>query len=213
MAKIKRKCRVCGKIFEKSPSVVKSGRGKYCSRECLHAKTPEQRFWDFVDKNGPKHPTLKTKCWLWSGYIFNGISYGRIWSKGRYIKAHRFSWELHNGQIPNEDGDDRLLILHRCDNPLCVRPSHLHLGTQAQNVQEMWARKRRRGDGEHNPMSKLTWDQVKEIRRLYESEKGKRRNKQYSLVKLGEMFGVHSRTIQHIVKNRTWNEKDDYVLA
>jgi hypothetical protein len=91
---------------------------------------PEERFWSQVDigKNGA--------CWLWKGRKHQG--YGRIYFKGKQRYVHRIAWELANG-IPVPDG---LFVLHSCDEPSCVNPSHLRLGNQAQNMKEMKERGR-----------------------------------------------------------------------
>lgn len=90
-----------------------------------------ERFWKFVDKSG--------KHWLWTGPV-NGKGYGRLivgrGGKTR-ILAHRFSYELHIGPIP-----EGLNVLHRCDTPPCVHPSHLFLGTIRENALDMAAKHR-----------------------------------------------------------------------
>lgn len=89
-------------------------------------KTREQRFWARVDKSG--------ECWLWRGATRSSRTpwnYGRIYENGRIRSAHVVSYEMNLGAIP-----DGLLVLHRCDTPLCVRPSHLFLGTQRDNVRD-----------------------------------------------------------------------------
>jgi hypothetical protein len=84
----------------------------------------QERFWKYVERG--------EGCWSWMGST-NGIGYGMIYDSERKRKllAHRVSWEIHNGSIP-----DRRVILHRCDNPSCVNPAHLSLGTQAENMQD-----------------------------------------------------------------------------
>ena len=69
-------------------------------------------------------------CWLWVGSINH--RYGWLVVRGRKVRAHRFSYELAYGLIPVG-----LLVLHRCDNPPCVRPDHLFVGTQTDNMQDM----------------------------------------------------------------------------
>ena len=89
-------------------------------------KTLKARFWEKVDKTDD--------CWVW---ISSKISskpnrgYGRIWVNGKPELAHRISWEIANGPIPKG-----MQVLHRCDNPSCVRPDHLFLGTQRDNMQD-----------------------------------------------------------------------------
>jgi len=91
-----------------------------------------ERFWSYVDKN------LSTSgCWLWTGSTRGTIyQYGMLWAGSRHIGAHRFSYELHVGPIP-DGGDTRgMCICHSCDNSLCVNPAHLFLGTHTDNMRD-----------------------------------------------------------------------------
>ena len=101
-------------------------------------------------------------CWIWVGASWTN-GYGEIEAHGKHHQfAHRISYELHVGPIP-----DGLCVLHTCDYPGCVNPKHLWLGTHADNMADM-ARKGRcpTKKGEANPFAKLTDIQVVEIRRL-----------------------------------------------
>jgi len=97
------------------------------------------RFWAKVDKNGPVHPVLGTPCWIWTGArIRHG--HGVLGGPGQYgrkVLVHRFSYELQVGPIPDE-----MEICHHCDNPPCVRPSHLFPGTHQQNMADSIAKGR-----------------------------------------------------------------------
>lgn len=125
-------------------------------------------------------PTLKTRfaekyyvdpetgCWLWTAYIHNSDGYGRIYvgrsDDGRkiYEGAHRASWILHRGSIP-----EGLSILHYCDFTKCVNPDHLFLGTESDNSADMMSKGRWRGGwvpGENHPNAKLTNQEVEYIR-------------------------------------------------
>lgn len=147
-------------------------------------KSLEERFWGKVEKSAG--------CWIWTA-TKNRQGYGRIRSSGKTARAHRISWELANGPIP--DGMD---ILHRCDNPACVNPAHLFLGTDDDNMRD----KENKGRGNHavgmvHGRSKLTADQVREIRRLYSTG-------QYLQRELGKRFGVHQTTIGYICRRESW---------
>lgn len=83
----------------------------------------EERFWFKVDKSG--------ECWIWTG-ARNIHGYGHLEVDGRFIKAHRFSWGLANGPIP-----DGLEIDHMCHTPACVNPAHLQLATRKLNVENL----------------------------------------------------------------------------
>jgi hypothetical protein len=88
----------------------------------------EARFWARVDKSG--------ECWLWTGPR-DKDGYGKANVRRRALRAHRVSWTMANGAIP-----EGLIVCHRCDTPACVRPDHLWLGTQLDNVRDMTAKGR-----------------------------------------------------------------------
>jgi len=97
-------------------------------------------------------------CWIWKG-AKSKSGYGVFSFLCKYIRAHRASYILHKGEIPNN-----LLVLHSCDVRDCVNPDHLHLGTPKQNMQEMMVRGRSKYlKGTQSPSCKLTDEQVKEI--------------------------------------------------
>lgn len=106
-----------------------------------------------------KKVTVTDGCWLWTGST-NGSGYGEIRSKeiGGKRYAHRFSWELEFGPIP-KGGE----VCHSCDQPSCVNPEHLFLGSHHDNMLDAKA-KNRMPAGERNGQAKLTIDQVREIR-------------------------------------------------
>jgi DNA-binding XRE family transcriptional regulator len=151
-----------------------------------------ERFWAKVRKT--------EGCWEWIGARAAG--YGRLRIGRKNIGAHRVSYELHNGSIP-----DGLHVCHRCDNPICVRPDHLFLGTPAENAADSVAKGRRKGPrtyspkralrGQKNPNAKLSDDQVREIRQRYATGTA-------SQEELAFEFGVTRWTIRHITSNKRW---------
>lgn len=139
--------------------------------------TAEQRFWSYVHKTNT--------CWIWIGALRS--EYGQFRINNRGISAHRFSWELHFGEIPKG-----MFVLHECDNPCCVNPNHLFLGTNRDNVDDR-CDKQRGSRGEKHGRSFLIEKHVIEI---YQS---KERN--YLLAK---DYEVDRRTISDIKSGRRW---------
>jgi hypothetical protein len=97
---------------------------------------PELRFWARVNLEGPVHPVLKTRCWPWTG-CKKSDEYGYFTAPGCGGRAHRYAYHRYRGPIP-----DGLCVLHHCDNPSCVRPDHLFLGTRLDNIADMMAKGR-----------------------------------------------------------------------
>ena len=93
--------------------------------------TPIERFLDKVALPAHLHD-----CWEWEGAKTRG-GYGNFQANRRYNRAHRFSYEHFIGPIPS-----KVLVLHSCDNPACINPTHLWLGTQADNMQDMAVKER-----------------------------------------------------------------------
>lgn len=138
-----RTCETCGTPFYANASRRRDG-GKLCSMACRTRDTCIRRFWAKVTQDGPVpvHRPELGPCWLWLAAT-NPSGYGKM-SKGGHaaplVAAHRLSWELHYGPVP-----DGLFVLHRCDNPPCVRPDHLFLGTHDDNMADATAKGRMRG--------------------------------------------------------------------
>lgn len=141
-------------------------------------------FWNRVNVGEPD------QCWNWTGR-FHYTGYGEIEVFGTK-KAHRVSWTVTFGEIP-----DGLFVCHKCDNRKCCNPYHLFLGTNDDNMKDM-AKKGRshRPKGEKNHFAKLTSEQVVHIRNLYEEG--------LTYVQISKMFGVCRSTIGGIITNKVW---------
>lgn len=125
----------------------------------------ENRFWSKVKKTNT--------CWLWTGTLTNK-GYGKIGLGRRacgYVTTHRLSYEIANGPIPKGNGYHGTCVLHKCDNRACVRPNHLFLGTQKDNLHDMSSKGRHPSTkhpedkrGIKNGRAKLTDKDISEIR-------------------------------------------------
>lgn len=158
-------------------------------------KSIDTRFWEKVDCNGPIHSELKSRCWIWIGCIHNRKTDKRGYFNfhGKTISVHRAAYQLAFGSIPNG-----LHVLHRCDNPICVNPLHLMLGTHQLNMQDRNQKGRARGGksyGEKHPGVKLTDKNIIEIRTQY--GKG-----DISQRELARIYGVSQGHISEIINRK-----------
>lgn len=142
-----------------------------------------ERFLERVDKQGDGG------CWLWLG-CKDKKGYGIIQRNRKAERAPRIAWELYIGTIP-----DKLFVCHKCDNPSCVNPDHLFVGTLQDNTADMVA-KQRQIQGETVGSSKLTTIQVIEIRQRYRDGVSQRA--------LSKEYGITKSGIQHVVRRQTW---------
>ncbi len=159
------------------------------------AKTPEQfagRFWSKVNKDGPvpAHCPELGPCWEWLAYR-NPAGYGEVGRREprRVELCHRVSWELANGAAGAS------CVLHRCDNPACVNPGHLFLGTRTDNAIDKVA-KGRQARGEGFSSASLTPEIVREIRALMSRGLGSCR--------IAKQLGIVRSSTEAVVCGRTW---------
>ena len=150
------------------------------------ARTPAGRFWQKVRKTDG--------CWNWRA-AQTRKGYGHMSFGGKVVESHRVSWMLNVGPIPSG-----LWVLHRCDNPLCVRPDHLFLGTAKDNIQDAWKKGRMKRPpyiyGEQCSWHQLKPAQVTEIRRRHSN--GELNGD------LAREFGVRHNVVWKVVNNRSW---------
>jgi hypothetical protein len=189
--RIKAKCLVCGNGFEHRPSRPKVT----CSNQCSHKliasknigprKTLEEKFWSKVNIQGDD------ECWLWTGAKW-GNGYGLLCLNPSSLLAHRLSWELHYGLVP-----DGLLVLHKCDVRNCINPKHLYVGTHIDNTRDRVERNRSsRSIGERSGKSKLKSGEVWLIRRLLGAK--------FSIRSIAKLFKISSNVIWGIKSGKRW---------
>lgn len=137
--------------------------------------------------------TKSPNCWIWTGGLSKS-GYGQLHAPALgERRAHRVSFILHRGAIP-----DGLLVLHKCDNPRCVNPAHLFLGTPLDNIRDMIAKGRDdKVKGMRHPAAKLTDGDVKSMRRLYAS--GRKTQGQ-----LCKMYDISRSHMCYILKRVYW---------
>lgn len=188
-----RTCPECSSPFRVELNRALANRGEFCSRKCQRlANLPEKRFWKKVSKEGPipVHVPELGPCWVWTCSVDElGYGFFRVSNRENMRKAHRVSWLMAHGD------PGKLLVLHKCDNPSCVRPDHLFLGTNQDNCDDRERKGRgARLIGESSPRAKLTEAHVLEIRASGES-----------VASLAKRFCVATSTIAHAISRRSWS--------
>ncbi|HEX5016165.1 MAG TPA: HNH endonuclease [Actinomycetes bacterium] len=140
-------------------------------------------FWGKVDRRSPE------ECWRWLSAV-DKDGYGKHTLRGRTVRAHRFSYELSVGEL-----SPGICVCHRCDNPSCVNPGHLFLGTNAENTADKVA-KGRQARGESLPQAKLTAANIADIRIL--------RTQGWTQQALADKFAVSQVQISKICRGKKW---------
>lgn len=169
-----------------------------------HGRSLSERFWSKVDK-APGHGPQGT-CWAWTAYC-DKDGYGKVHVGGKdqigacrsdgkptQRSAHRVAWELAHGPIPDDQG-----VLHQCDNPPCVNPAHLFLGTPAINDADR-DEKKRNVVGTRHPLAKLDDEKVRSMRAEY----GRYGISGLSIPKLAVKYNVDEALVHRIIHRKSW---------
>lgn len=208
MPRVEHTCPVCGSTFARVGADATQARAHYCSPSCRSKATYDvevmragiarhviplsERLWRRVEKSAG--------CWVWRGSV-NDNGYGSIRVAGRRSKlarVHAVSYELTYGPIA-----DGMSVLHRCDNPPCVRPDHLFLGTRGDNFADCLSKGRYDWDGHDRPIgtdhpnAKLTEQAVLQARTRYYAG-------QATSTALARELGVHDATARGFLRGRSW---------
>jgi hypothetical protein len=165
--------------------------------ECFEKMSDISRFWKYVRKSND--------CWYWTGAVdhsYYGYKRGKFRFRSKTMNVGRVSWIIHFGDPPRD-----LEVCHTCDNPCCVKPEHLFLGTHAENMIDCGNKERQPGNrgllfGIKHPLSRLSPQDINNIRRRQiEPQKD-----------LAIEFGVSIATIQDITSGKRWNDPKHGVI-
>jgi len=162
----------------------------------LEHLTPDvlERFWSKVEK--------ADGCWLWKAGTTTSMKYGCLSILGISVPSHRISWIIAN----KKDVPKGLVILHECDVPACVNPQHLRLGTQSENIKDMWAKGRGKviqnskselRCGSKSPVSKLTEKEVIRMREIHSQGI-------MNIEELAKLYAINQSTASRIINRHSW---------
>jgi hypothetical protein len=200
-------CEQCAKPFERKPSEVARGVYRFCSNRCSADSRPSTALED-IWKYGERSDT---GCLIWTRRARSSQGRGQIRINGKLQEAHRIAWVLANGPIP-----EGMHVLHRCDTPACFEPTHLWLGTHADNMRDMaekgrqWLQdrgRRKRGadfikppgwtkTGESNPSAVINAAIVLDIRLRWESG--------VPMAHIAAIHGISQKSVSNVIKRKTW---------
>ena len=176
-------CKSCDKETTSKESRGREGRSKFCSKTCQYSKSRGDRLSVIIPAYESK-VIRQDGCWGWKSSTNCTTGRGRVHYKRKVIEAHRASWMIHFGEIP-----EGKLVCHKCDNPVCSNPRHLFLGSYSDNAIDMVKKGR-------SSAAILDINKVKYIKdSLCEGVSQK---------ELAKMFNVKPQTISEIERNKTW---------
>jgi len=168
--------------------------------------TSPTKYRDKIEKKLISMSFRENECLIWKGQVRKNFPHGicsitickNVWKK---LQAHRVAYMVWKGHIP-----ENTFVLHKCDNPRCIEPSHLHLGSQKDNMREMRERNRAKDEtrgrkGERHPKCKLSNEQIKEIRIL-------RKQGVYG-TQLSKIYGVSNPMIYYICNMKNWKHIEE----
>lgn len=178
---------------------------RFCSGACslkINRKNPEkfwgkQSFEEMINRLSfyfEKHVIRKQGCWGWKGHLNGGLrgGYGILSMHPKLVAAHRVSWLIHNGEIP-----EKTLVLHSCDNRSCTNPEHLKLGTHKDNADDKYNRGRdKHPKGENHIQATLSNQTVREIKTLLRENK--------KSVDIAKIYNTTRGVIDNIKYNKSW---------
>lgn len=163
-----------------------------------YSEADQKRFWKKVNKNGPILRDELGPCWVWTSCLAH-FGYGKFGASYKTIKAHRVSWILEHGSVAPE-----IFVLHKCDNPPCVNPKHLFLGTYADNAADC-ARKGRTASGDKS------WQRTQPNKLARGDSNGARRHPER--LPRGESHGMSKFTNYDIAAIRASREPQEVLAA